>query len=70
MTIAVLGAIPGVATGMLVALMLSVAFHWPLIFSISSIGITVLASAIIGLVAGLIPALRAAKLDPIQALQA
>jgi putative ABC transport system permease protein len=50
MTIAVLGAIPGVAIGSLVALVLSAAFHWPLILSISSIGITVIASAIIGLV--------------------
>ena len=70
MAVAVLGAIPGVVIGVFAALLLSAVFHWPLIFSIASIGLTVLVSATIGLAAGLIPALRAARLDPIQSLQA
>lgn len=68
MTIAVIGAIPGVATGIAVALSLSAMHGWPVLISAQSTALTVFGSALIGLAAGLVPALRAARLDPIQAL--
>jgi putative ABC transport system permease protein len=69
MAIAVIGAVPGVAIGILVALLLSGIYNWPVFISLQSACLTVLGSAAIGLIAGLIPAVRAARLDPIQALQ-
>jgi putative ABC transport system permease protein len=45
------------------------ALDWPLAPSASSIGIAVLTSLVIGLVFGFVPALRAARLDPVEALR-
>jgi putative ABC transport system permease protein len=68
--IAISGALPGIAVGTLGALILGAAFDWPLSMPLHLVGFVIAACIAVGLAAGLIPALRAARLDPIQALQA
>jgi putative ABC transport system permease protein len=68
-TIALLGALPGLLIGAAAAAALGAIFDWPILFKAQTMALTILGSALIGLAAGLIPAVRAAGLDPIEALQ-
>lgn len=67
--LAITGAIPGVLMGVILATSLGRAFNWPLIVeSWSLLAVTAL-SAGIGIFFGLYPAMRASRLDPIEALR-
>lgn len=63
------GGMAGVVAGLLIALVLGATTQWQTYISVSSIVFSVAFSISIGLIFGVFPALRAAKLDPIQALQ-
>jgi putative ABC transport system permease protein len=63
------GGVLGIAFGVSFTMGLGRALDWPLAPSASSIGIAVLTSLVIGLVFGFVPALRAARLDPVEALR-
>lgn len=72
--ITVTGGIIGIFLGVIIALLISVGagyagYDWAFIVSPLSIVLAVLVSSIIGVVFGLYPAIRASKLDPIEALR-
>jgi putative ABC transport system permease protein len=64
-----IGGIIGIILGILGAFLASVAFHIPFIVSAPAILIAVGVSTLVGVVFGLYPARRAAKLSPIDALR-
>ena len=64
-----IGGVIGVLTGFGVAWLIALAIGFPLLFSIWSAVLGVSMSSIVGVVSGLWPAWRAAKLDPIEALR-
>ena len=64
-----LGGIVGVIAGLALAKLLSVVMLTPVAISIPAILISVVFSMVIGVVFGLIPAVKAAKLNPIDALR-
>lgn len=68
-TVTVIGGAFGVFTGYALAYLLSFAMGFPLIINISSAVLGVTVSFIVGLVSGIYPAYRAAKLDPIEAMR-
>lgn len=63
------GGIIGIVLGSIIALNISMIAGWPSSISISVIAIGLLFSTITGLIFGLLPAINASKLDPIQALK-
>lgn len=68
-SISTLGGVVGAGTGVLIALGSSLAFGFPFIVSGPSIVVGFLLSTGVGLVAGVIPARNAARLEPIAALR-
>ncbi|MFA5029459.1 MAG: ABC transporter permease [Patescibacteria group bacterium] len=73
-TITLLGGIIGIILGSLVALLVMLVarylgYQWDLVITINSILVGVGMAVLVGLVFGLYPARRAAKLDPIEALR-
>lgn len=64
-----IGGVIGVLTGFGVAWLIALAIGFPLLFSVWSAVLGVSMSSIVGVVSGLWPAWRAAKLDPIEALR-
>jgi len=69
-TVTALGGAIGVVTGFGLAYLLSFLMGFPLLLSISSAVLGVGVSSIVGIISGLWPAWRAARLDPIEALRA
>jgi putative ABC transport system permease protein len=65
-----IGGVFGVLTGFGTAWLIALAIGFPLLFSIWSAVLGVGVSSIVGVVSGLWPAWRAARLDPIEALRA
>jgi len=73
-TITVVGGLIGIIFGILISFLVaqvvqSLGYDWKLVISIASILIGCLVSVGVGLIFGLVPAKRASKLDPIEALR-
>jgi putative ABC transport system permease protein len=69
-TVAAIGGAIGVLTGFGLAYVLSMLMGFPLLISITSAALGVGVSSCVGIISGLWPAWRAARLDPIEALRA
>jgi len=65
-----IGGVFGVLTGFGVAWLIALLIGFPLLVSVGSAILGVSVSSIVGVISGLWPAWRAAKLDPIEALRA
>ena len=63
------GGVIGIIFGIAASKVLSSYAHWPTLISISSIGVSFLFSAAVGIFFGFYPAREAARLDPIEALR-
>ncbi len=67
--ISITGGVIGVILGVTAAIVLPAMLHWPTVISESSIVISFLVCAVTGIFFGYYPALKAAGLDPIEALR-
>ena len=65
-----IGGAVGVITGFGTATLISLAIGFPLLFNVWSAVLGVTMSSVVGMISGLWPAWRAARLDPIEALRA
>jgi len=68
-TISILGGILGVFFGILLSELISIYSQWAVSWSISAIVLSFSICALVGLTFGVYPAVKASKLDPIDALQ-
>jgi putative ABC transport system permease protein len=69
-TVTAIGGVLGVLSGFGVAWLIALLIGFPLLFSAWSAILGVTMSSLVGIISGLWPAWRAAKLDPIEALRA
>jgi putative ABC transport system permease protein len=69
LTLATAGGFIGIVLGVLLGRLLASRFHWPMLMRPDIIVISVVFSALVGVVFGLYPAQKASRLDPIDALR-
>jgi len=69
-TLAMLGGLLGVAMGLAIARIVAAYADWPTVVTTWSVALSLGVSVLVGVASGLYPAVRAARLDPIQALNA
>ncbi len=69
LTLATAGGFLGIVLGVLLGRLLATRFHWPMLMRPDIIVISVVFSALVGVVFGLYPAQKASRLDPIDALR-
>ena len=69
LTLAIAGGVIGIGLGVLAAQRLAAQFHWPMLIRPDIIVVSVVFSALVGVVFGLYPARKASRLDPIDALR-
>ncbi len=69
LTLSFAGGLIGVVFGLVAAQWLAARFHWPMLIRPDIIVISVVFSAVVGVVFGLYPARKASRLDPIEALR-
>ncbi len=69
-TLAMLGGLLGVAMGLAIARIVAAYADWPTVVTTWSVALSLGVSVFVGVASGLYPAVRAARLDPIQALNA
>ena len=68
-SISLLGGVAGIVMGVLIARTVAAYAGWPTVVTASSILLSTTVSVAVGLVSGMYPAVRAAELDPIDALR-
>lgn len=69
LTLSVAGGLFGVTLGLFIAIELATSFDWPLLVRPDVAFIAVAFSGLVGVVFGLYPAMKASRLDPIEALR-
>jgi putative ABC transport system permease protein len=67
-SLAVLGGLAGVGIGLAISRVVAAYADWPTVVTYGSILLSLSVSVAVGVVSGLYPAIRAARLDPIAAL--
>lgn len=68
-SLSLLGGLAGVAIGVAIAELVALFAKWPTVVTPYSILLATGVSMAVGLISGLVPAMRAANLDPIEALR-
>jgi putative ABC transport system permease protein len=67
-TLSVLGGLIGIALGIVIAKVVAAYADWPTVVTATSIAVSTGVSITVGLISGLYPAIRAARLQPMEAL--
>jgi putative ABC transport system permease protein len=68
-SISAIGGLLGVAMGVGIARSVSFYARWPTVVTVTSIALAIGVSLAVGVLSGLYPALRASRVEPIQALR-
>ncbi len=68
-TLASVAGVIGMVLGAAMAVIISKFLHWPTLISPTSIGVSFVFSCVVGVFFGFYPAMRASRLDPIEALR-
>jgi len=68
-SISIVGGVAGVVMGILIARVVAAYAGWPTVVTLTSVVLAAGVSMAVGLVSGIYPAVRAAELDPIEALR-
>ncbi|MDQ7823307.1 MAG: ABC transporter permease [Candidatus Eremiobacteraeota bacterium] len=63
------GGLIGLTLGFLITIAIETAYKWPLMFSFSAVLVSLSFSVAVGVIFGFFPALKASRLDPIEALK-